>query len=106
MLGRNPDNFIPCVFLFLMCDANGGIEIVVGEGRVQDFVAVVTQVGRLQAAWGRLPAVEEEDSHRVIVAWGNGLDMTGDLPRTTGQNGWIGDIQMALGLVLSAAKVL
>ena len=33
-----------------------------------DFVAVVLQVGRLSAARCRLPAVEEEDFHRGIVA--------------------------------------
>ncbi len=44
-------------------DADGGIEVVVGQGGVQNFVAVVLQVGRFDAAWSRLPAVEEEDSH-------------------------------------------
>ena len=49
-------------------DADGGVEIVVGQGRVQDFVAVVLEVGRLDAARCRLPAVEEEDFHGPIVA--------------------------------------
>lgn len=31
-------------------DPHGGVEIVVGQGRVQDIVAMVLQVGRLQAA--------------------------------------------------------
>ena len=47
-------------------DADGGIEIVVGQGRVQDFVAVVLEVGRLDAARCRLPAVEEEDFHGAL----------------------------------------
>ena len=54
-------------------DANGGVEIVVGQGRVQDFVAVVLEIGRLHAARRRLPAVEEEDFHGAMypsfLAW-------------------------------------
>ena len=42
-------------------DVNGGVEVFIGQGRVQDGVAVILQVGRLQAAWGRGPAVEEEN---------------------------------------------
>ena len=44
-------------------NADGGIEIVVGRGRVQDFVAVILEIGRLDAARGGLPAVEEKDFH-------------------------------------------
>jgi hypothetical protein len=51
---------------FGLGSANGGIEVVIGQGWVQDFVAVVLQVGRLQAALGRLPAVEEEDGHCFV----------------------------------------
>ena len=47
-------------------DADGSIEIVVGQGRVQDFVAVVLEIGRLDAARCRLPAVEEEDFHGAL----------------------------------------
>ena len=32
-------------------DADGGIEIVVGQGRVQDFVAVVREIGRIIDYW-------------------------------------------------------
>ena len=46
-------------------DADGGVEVVVRQGRVQDLMAVVLQVGRLHAAWGRLPAVEEKNSHAI-----------------------------------------
>ena len=52
-------------------DADGGIEIVVGQGRIQDLVAVVFEIGRFHAAWCRLPAVEEEDEH-VIKQAGKG----------------------------------
>ena len=34
-----------------------------GRAGFRTVVAVVLEVGRLQAAWGRLPAVEEEDFH-------------------------------------------
>ena len=46
-----------------LSDADGSVKIVVGQGRVQNLMAVVLEVGRLQAAWRRLPAVEEEDEH-------------------------------------------
>jgi hypothetical protein len=49
-------------------DGDGGIQVVVGQGRIQDFVAVVLQVGRLQSAGRRFPVVEEEDFHEEIVA--------------------------------------
>jgi len=49
-----------------LCDADCLVEVVVGEGGVQDLVAVVWEVGRLEAAGGRLPAVEEEDGHGII----------------------------------------
>jgi hypothetical protein len=44
-------------------DADGFIEIVVGQRWVDDFVAVFSQVSRLHAARNRGPAVEEEDFH-------------------------------------------
>ena len=47
-------------------DFQGGVEIVVGEMGVEDFVAVVYEVGRLSAARCRLPAVEEEDLHGAL----------------------------------------
>ena len=40
------------------------VEVLVGQLRVDDLVAVLGQEGRLDAAWDRLPAVEEEDFHR------------------------------------------
>jgi hypothetical protein len=39
------------------------IEVIVGQGRVQNVVTVVLEAGRLDAARGQLPAVEEEDFH-------------------------------------------
>jgi len=47
-------------------DPDGGIEIVFGKYRIEDFVAVVIQVGQLQAARCRLPAVEEEEFHGAL----------------------------------------
>ena len=57
---------------FLLSDPDGSIKIVVGQGWVQDRVAVVLQIGRLQAARCRLPAVEEEDFHCNLVDVGDG----------------------------------
>ena len=48
---------------FGLGDADGGIKIVVRQGWIQDFVSVVLEVGRLQAARSRVEAVEEEDVH-------------------------------------------
>ena len=44
-------------------NADGGIEIIIGQGWVQDFVAVVLEEGRFHTARCRLPAVEEKDFH-------------------------------------------
>jgi len=52
---------------FGLGEPDGGIEIVVGQVWIEDFVAVVFQVGRLKTARCRLPAVEEEDLHGGIV---------------------------------------
>jgi hypothetical protein len=40
-------------------------EVIVIQSRIDDFVAVVLQVGRFDAAWDRVPAVKEEDFHWV-----------------------------------------
>ena len=40
-------------------NADGGVEIVVGQSRIENLVAVVLEIGRLDAARRRLPAVEE-----------------------------------------------
>jgi hypothetical protein len=42
-------------------DLGGLPEVVVGQFRVDDLVAVLGQEGRLDAAWDRVPAVQEED---------------------------------------------
>ncbi len=52
---------------FDLGDVNGTVEIIVGQGRIQDLVAVALEIGRLAAAWGGLPAVEEEEFHDSIV---------------------------------------
>lgn len=44
-------------------DAGGSLGLFIGWGRIQHPVAVIVQVRWLQAAWGRGPAVEEEDVH-------------------------------------------
>src|ERR1017187_10078855 len=51
----------------LLGDLEGSGEILVGQLRVDDFVAVLRQEGRFDASWGRLPAVEEENLHEGIV---------------------------------------
>jgi hypothetical protein len=49
-------------------EANCLLEIFVGKSRIQDSVAVVFEEGRFLAARNAGPSVEEEDSHRLIVA--------------------------------------
>jgi hypothetical protein len=46
---------------------HGSLEVVVGQGRVQDFVAVAGQVRRLDAARHGLPTVEEEGLHGAAL---------------------------------------
>lgn len=60
--GANDDIGFPLI-KFGLGDFRGGFEIVVGEGWVDDRVAVVFEVGRLQGDWGRGPTVKEEDFH-------------------------------------------
>jgi len=48
---------------FILGDANGGIEIVVGQGGIENLVAVVFEIGRFYTAWSRVQAVEEEEVH-------------------------------------------
>lgn len=42
---------------------------------IEDGVAVVFQVGRLEATWSRLEAVEEEDGHVKLSICTNFLQM-------------------------------
>ncbi len=53
-------------------DPDGLGKIIVGQRRVDDFVAVIDQVGRFDAAGNRTPAVEEEDFHGDIVSASDG----------------------------------
>jgi hypothetical protein len=46
-------------------DADGFRHVVVRELRIDDGVAVLGEVRRLDAAWDRLPAVQEKDFHEV-----------------------------------------
>jgi hypothetical protein len=45
----------------------GSGEVFIGQGRVDDFVAVLRQVAGLDAARHRLPTVEEEDFHGDVM---------------------------------------
>jgi hypothetical protein len=51
----------------LLGDLDCLLEVLVGQLGVDDFVAVVRQVGRFDAAWNRLPAVKEEDFHGFVL---------------------------------------
>ena len=42
-------------------DSHGSVEVFVWQLWIDDCVAVVFEVGRLDATWNRLPAVKEED---------------------------------------------
>ncbi len=45
-------------------DTDGLIEVVVIHARVHDLVALLGEVGRLDPARNRVPAVQEEDLHK------------------------------------------
>ncbi len=65
---RRADDDIGLVLIeFGLADANGYVEVVIWERRVNDGVAVVFEVGRFCAARCRSPAVEIENLHRVCV---------------------------------------
>jgi hypothetical protein len=58
--------------MLIECSLGGrksGGEVIVIEGRVDDFVAVLGEVRRLDAAWDRVPPVEEEDFHGVEISF-------------------------------------
>ena len=48
--GGDDDIRFPSVVLGLG-DGDGGVEVVVGQGGVEDFMDVGLEVGRLEAAW-------------------------------------------------------
>lgn len=48
-------------------DPDGLLEVLIGQLRIDDFVAMLRQEGRFDAAGDRVPAVEEEDFHEDIV---------------------------------------
>ena len=56
--------------IFGLSRADGGIEIVIIESGIDDFVAVGFKVRRLEAAYDAVPAVEEEDGHGDCVLGG------------------------------------
>lgn len=47
-------------------DADGLFHVVVGQRRIDDGVAVIFEVGRFDAAWDGVEAVQEEDGHGYI----------------------------------------
>ncbi len=51
---------------FHLGNANGFLEIIVGQGRIHNRVTVVLEIGRLDAARCRVPAVEVEDCHGAL----------------------------------------
>ena len=57
------DHIGPVPVVLGLGDAHGSLEVLVGQGRVEDGVAVPGQVGRFDPARDGLPAVEEEDFH-------------------------------------------
>jgi hypothetical protein len=66
---RRADDHIRLVLVeLLLGDPDGLGEILVGQLRVDDGMAVVLEVGRLDATRDRLPAVKEENFHEGIVA--------------------------------------
>jgi hypothetical protein len=48
---------------FGLSDVNSGFEIVIGKCGIQDFVTMIFEKRRFQAARSRGPAVEEEEFH-------------------------------------------
>ncbi len=62
-------------------DAHRLLEVLVGQLRVEDLVAVLRQERRLDPAWDRLPAVEEEGFHGVVVACCRRLALHGPSPK-------------------------
>ncbi len=61
--GRTDDHIRLVLIVFGLSGADGQIEVVIVQCRVDDFVASVFQVGRFDAADDAVPAVEEKDSH-------------------------------------------
>ncbi len=62
---RRPDDHFRLVLVELgLGDPDRLVKVLVWQLGVDDLVAVVLQVRRLDAARHRLPAVEEEDFHR------------------------------------------
>ena len=60
------DNDLRLVFVELRLGrGDGRAEVVVIEGRVEDFKAVLGEVGRFDAARDRVPAVEKQDFHAI-----------------------------------------
>jgi hypothetical protein len=54
----------------LLGDLDGLGEIIVRQNRIDDLMAVLRQVLRFDAAWDRVPAVEEEDFQRLQLLSG------------------------------------
>ena len=48
---------------FGLGETDGGIEVVVRQRRIDDFMTVLDEVRRLHAAWNGMPAVEKKNLH-------------------------------------------
>ena len=58
------DNHIGLVLVVRrLSSADGSVEVIVVESRIDDCVAVLLHARRFDAAWNGVPAVEEEDFH-------------------------------------------
>ena len=63
------DDHVGLVLVVLgLSGADGGSEVVVIEGGVDDVVPMALEVARLHAARNRTPAVQEEDFHFIVDA--------------------------------------
>jgi hypothetical protein len=55
----------------ILGDLDRFVEILVTQLRIDDLMAVLRQIGRLDVARDRLPAVQEENYHEGIVFEGS-----------------------------------
>src|ERR1019366_10068788 len=58
---RSHDDLGLMLVELILGDLDGSVEILVGQLRVDDLMAVLSEICRFDAAWDGLPAVKEED---------------------------------------------
>jgi len=61
--GTADDHIWLVLIVFRLSSADGSVEVIVVESRIDDCVAVLLQAGRFNAAGNGVPAVEEQDFH-------------------------------------------